>query len=232
MNRLSRKELKTDHFVEEVTHGVDYVSHHKSQIVKIAIAGAVALALIAGGFFYFQTQRSARQDLLAKAYSVKDATFGPAQNGAPPSTYPSQAARDQAANKAFAEVAAKDPSSEEGATAKYFMGAYAANEAKWAEAEKLFKEAADSGKGEVVSLAQYSLAQVYIAQNKNADAEKLLKTLVDSPGLLVSKEQAQLTLGRLQLRTSPAEGKKLLESLRTASSAVSRAAVAALGESN
>ena len=37
MNKLSRKELKTDHFIEEVGHSVEYVSSHRKPFVWAGI---------------------------------------------------------------------------------------------------------------------------------------------------------------------------------------------------
>lgn len=233
MKKLTRKELKTDHFVEEVEHGVEYVAGHKKQFVYYGVAAAVLLIVGLGVYLFMQSKKAARQEALNKAYSIQMAPFGPPnpqQGFTPP--YPTQAARDVAATKAFAEVSAAYPTSEEGLTAKYFMGTQAANEAKWSEAEKLLNEVAGNANAETASLAQFSLAQVYAAQNKTADAEKILRALADKPTTLVSKEQAQITLGRLLMKSKPAEGRKLLESLRTASSAASRSAVGALGEAN
>ena len=79
-------------------------------------------------------------------------------------------------------------------------------------------------------MAKYALSQVYLAQNKSADAEKVLRQLMDNPTNAVSKEQAQLSLGRLLAKSNGAEAKKLLEPLKAGTSAVSRAAIAAQAE--
>lgn len=229
MDKLTRKELKADHLVEEVEHGVEYVAEHKSQFVKWGIAVAVVLAVAGGIYGYLQTQKSSRMELLSKAYMIQDAPVGPPQGEYKP-PYATNAERDVAAVKAFTEVAAKYGSSEEGYIAKYFLGTHAADQAKWADAEKNFKEVADSASAGIASLAKLALAQVYAVQSKNADAEKLLRSIIDKPTEMVSKEQAQLTLGRLLLKSNPAEAKKLLEPLRTGSPAVSRAALTILSE--
>src|SRR5581483_12339966 len=75
-----------------------------------------------------------------------------------------------------------------------------------------------------------SLAQMYASQGKTADAEKLLRELVDKPSVFVSKEQATLELAKVIGKKNPAEARKLLEPLSASSrTAVSRAAVAELG---
>lgn len=227
MDRLSRKELKTDHFVEEVEHGVEYVAGHRKQFIVWG-GGVAAAILIGAGVYYFMTsQQASRAELLGKALAVQAAPFGPPQGDVKPD-YPTETARDQAAAKVFQEVIAKHGSNSEGQTAKYFVGAHAANDAKWADAEKLLKEAAGGGDADISSLANLSLAQVYIAQNKTADAERLLRDLVAKPTRFVSKDQASLDLGKLLLKSKPAEGKKMLEDLRSGRGPVSKAAINAL----
>jgi predicted negative regulator of RcsB-dependent stress response len=226
MDSKTRKELKSDHFVEEVGHGVDYVAAHRSKFIKIGIGVVAVLALAGGIYAYLQNQQASRMELLGRAYMVQDAPVGEPQEGFVPK-FKTPSERQAAATKAFQEVVTKYGSSNEGKIAKYFLGVYAANDAKWPEAEAHLKEAV-SADPETASLANLTLAQIYAAQNRTADAEKLLRTLMDKPTLTVSKEQAQITLGKILLASKPEEAKKLLEPLRTERSAVSRAAVAAL----
>lgn len=229
MDKLTRKELKTDHFVEEIGHGVDFVADHRKQMVLYGIIAAAVLVIGGGIYYYLQVQKASRQELLGKAYLVQAASAGPAQPGST-STYATEADRERAAGKAFAEVVAKYGSSEEGQTAKYFLGVQAANAAKWSEAEKALKEVADGAGPELSSTAKLALAQVYAAQNKSADAEAIYRALIEKPTAFVSKEQAQIALGRFLTPSKPAEAKKLLEPLRAERSAVSRAAMSALGD--
>jgi predicted negative regulator of RcsB-dependent stress response len=228
MDSHTRKELKTDHFVEEVGHGFEFLALHRRQ--TILIGGIVAAILaIAGGFYaWTQSQRQVRMDLLSKAYLVQGSPVGPTTPDSSPA-FPTVALRDQAAVKAFQDVVNKYPNTEEGRIAKYFLGTFAANEAKWSEAEKLLKEVGSSASANTASLANYALAQIYAAQNKIPEAEKLLRPLIDKPTTLISKEQASLTLGRMLLPTRREDAKKILEPLRGGQPAISRAAVAALG---
>ncbi len=230
MNKLSRKELKTDQFVEEVQHGVQYVASHRRPFVWAGIGAAVLLVAALGVYFFLQSGKAKRQEALGKAYAIQQAQFGPSVPGGPPTQYPTASVRDAAAHKVFSEVALQYPNSEEGRIAKYFMAGFAANQAKWPEAEKLFQEVADSASKETASLAKFGLSQVYAAQNKTAEAEKLLRALADNPTSVVSKEQAQLSLARVLAKSNPAEANKLLETLKSGPSAVSRAALTAQAE--
>lgn len=230
MDKLTRKELKTDHFVEEIGHGVDFVADHRKQMTLYGVIAVAVLLIGGGGYYYLQTQKASRQELLSKAYLIQAAQAGPAQQGVT-LPYATEADKERAAGKAFADVVAKYGSSDEGQVAKYFLGVQAANAAKWTEAEKYLKEVADSGPAEVSSTAKLALAQVYAAQNRVSDAEAIYRGLMDKPTAFVSKEQAAIALGRLLAPAKPAEAKKLLEPLRAdKASAVSRAAINALGD--
>ncbi|MCX6625410.1 MAG: hypothetical protein NTY38_30995 [Acidobacteria bacterium] len=75
-----------------------------------------------------------------------------------------------------------------------------------------------------------ALAQIYASQSKIADAEKLLRGLIEDPTVFVSKEQATISLAEILQRTRPDEARKLLEPLRgSARPAVSRAAISVGG---
>ena len=43
--RITRKELKADKFAVEVEHTVDYVAHHRAQVIRYGVVGVVVVAL-------------------------------------------------------------------------------------------------------------------------------------------------------------------------------------------
>jgi TolA-binding protein len=229
VDRAHRRELKHDKFVEQVGHSVEYAAGHKSQIIRY---GGAALALLVVGFgwyFYSNHQKSMRQQALRDAMRVQEAQIGPSTSEFVVS-FPTEAEKDKAVEKAFTEVSNKYSGSSEGAIARYFLGISAADDGKLADAEKHFKAVADSREEPYSSQAKLSLAQVYEATGRTADAEKLLRSMISDPTILVSKEQATVALGRLLAKTKPDEARKLLEPLRTERGPVSRAAISALGE--
>ncbi len=230
MDRLTRKELKSDRFALEVQHSVEYVSEHRRQLLRWGAIGAVAALLIAGGFVYRNYQRGVRHEKLSAAIEIMNATIGPA-----PSPYvvafPTTADRDKAFTKAFTELAAKYPGTDEGVLAEFYLGANAADQGNIDEAAKHYKIAADAGNAVYSSMAKLSLAQIYAAQGKVADGEKLIQSVIDHPTELVSKDAATIALAQLIAPTDPARARKLLEPLRGSSrSGISRSALNALDD--
>jgi predicted negative regulator of RcsB-dependent stress response len=227
--RITRKELKTDKFAIEVEQTVGYVTEHRAQVLRYG-AMALALLVIAVAIYYYrQHQHTARQQALSEAVLIQEAPVGPPNPGSL-ITFPTDDAKRAAAAKAFNDLAAKYAGTAEGAIAQYYLGASAADQANNAEAEKRFKLAVENGGSNYSSLAQLSLAQIYFATGRAAEAEKLLRSLMDHPTIFVSKEAAAITLARGIGKAKPDEARKILEPLRTERSAVSQAAISALAE--
>lgn len=229
MDRITRKDLKTDKFALEVEHTVEYVAGHRKAVTMYTAIGLAVVVLVAGIFFFRKHQRTVRQQALANAMQVMEAPVGPAPADGGQS-FPTPAAKNAAVQKALAGVASEHAGSDEGIIARSYMAANAADQGNLAEAEKAFKEVAESGNEKYASLAKVSLADLYKSQGKVAEAEALLRSLVDKPTAFVSKDAATLLLGQLLAPSKPAEARKLLEPLAAGRGPASRQAMTAIGE--
>lgn len=230
MDRLHRRELKHDKFVEQVGHSVEFATEHRKQLTLWGSVAAAALVLIVGIYWFVNHQADVRQQELRDAIRLQQANVGAGEQNAYVVNFPTQADKDKAVEKAFTDMANKYGGKREGEVARFYLGAMYSDKGNIAEAEKQWKQVADSGEKEYASQAKFSLAQLYDAEGRTADAEKLLRDLMNNPTLLVSKEQAQIALGRMLGRTKPDEARKLLEPLRTERASVSRIAINALSD--
>ncbi len=230
MDRITRKELKSDKFAMEVGHTVEYVSEHRKQFVRYGSVALAVVVVVLGVSLYTRHQRAARQELLKAALRIQEANVGPPSGNEYLLTYPTQEERAKSASKAFSEVATKYPGSDEGTIAHYYLGVIAADDGKLNDAEKEWKTVVDSGNENYASLVKLALAQAYAATGRVADAEKVLRGLMEKPTVMVSKEQATLLLGQILAPTKPAEARALIEPLRSQRSAISRAAINALAD--
>jgi len=229
VDSVHRKQLKHDKFVEQVGHSVEYAAEHRDQMMKWGAAALAVLVVAVGVYWYFSYHHRVRQEALHNAMQTYEAGVGASGNEFLKS-FPAQEEKDKAVVKDLSEVANKYSGKEEGRIAQYFLGLYHADKGNLTEAEKQLKPVAESGKDAYASQAKLSLAQIYDSMGRQADAEKLLRSIIDDPTILVSKEQATIALAKVLAKKNPAEARKLLEPLRAERGPVSRAALTALGE--
>jgi predicted negative regulator of RcsB-dependent stress response len=229
VDRLTRKELKTDKFALEVEHTVDWATEHRQELMRYGtvVAALVVVALVV--YAFLQYRNGVRENALRTALSVQDATVGGTATENTQS-FPTEQAKYEAVKKSLGEVANKYPSSQQGIVAEYFLGTNAADKGDLATAEKHFRVVAGSGYDDYVALAKLALAPILQGEGKAAEGEKMLRDIIDHPTTFVSKEEATIVLARYLAQTKPAEARKLLEPLRGDRSAVSRAALTALAD--
>lgn len=232
MDKVTRHDLKTDRFVEEVGHTVEYVSSHKD---RVALYGGIALAvvlLIAGGWYWRGKQAETRALDLGAAMKIRDAVIAPMSNpGDTRLAFPTQQEKNNALRKSLVDVATRHSGSNEAAVAHYLLGVLDADENKITDAEKNFQQAADTGDSEYASLAKWSLQQIYAATGREKQAEDILRALVANPTAMVSTEQATIALAQLISKKNPQEAMKMLEPLsKVARPAVARYASSLLGQ--
>jgi len=227
--RITRKELKTDKFALEVGHTVDFFEEHHTEVIRYGAVAVAVAAIVFAIMLYRGHLHTVRQEALAHALQIQEAPVGQAPPGTEIS-FATQDAKDKEVAKAFRELASKYSGSDEGYIAEYYLGCLAADQGNLTEAEKRFQLVADSANKRYASLANLSLGQVYFAEGKNDQGEKLLRSLMLHPTLFVSKDQATITLAKALAHTKPAEARKLLDPLRAVPGPVSQTAIQAYSE--
>ncbi len=230
MDRLTRKELKTDDLALELGHAVTFFEGHQKEITRYGGIAAVAAILIAGYIVYNKHQHVERQVGLAQAIAVQEAPVGGLSNNGNLS-FPSQEAKDAASTKVFTDLKNKYAGTDEGEIAQYYLASIEADKGNMATAEKGFLEVAQKGDKQYSSLAKLSLAQIYFDDNRTKQAEDVLKDLMAHPTVFVSKDEATLALARYYAHANPPEARKLLEPLRVSPvDAVRNVAISLIGE--
>ena len=229
MDRITRKGLKQDKFALEVGHTVEYLGMHRKQAIRIGIAVGVVAVLVLAILTYRGYSYRQRQAALSAALEIQMAPVSPTPNDVV-RTFPTEQERTKAAVKAFADVATRFAGSGEATIATYYLGILAADDGRLPDAEKALKEVIESGNDRYAALGRLALADVYKGMGKMAEAEKVLRSLMEKPSAFVSKEQATIELAQLLGPTRPAEARKLLEPLRTERGTISRSVLTALSE--
>lgn len=205
-----KEQLQHDQFSDSVSKVVNYTYRNRQQVIRWSVVALVVLALVGAGIWYSSYRTGQRRADLEGAFEVASAQVG--ASGEFGKSYPTEEAKRQAELKAFSDVASKDGSSHEGRLALYYLGTLKAqSDPKGAEAD--LKEVSDSS-SDVAPLAKIALSQLYSGQNRTADAQSLLRSLIDHPSSLVSKAQAQVLLAQLEQTTNPKDAKKILQNLK------------------
>ena len=225
MDRQTRKDLKTDKFAEDVFDVFGWASAHKTEVVRYGAALIALVLIVVGVTYYRRSQATTREEALAQALRVDEATTGTAIE--PTSLhFDTEAEKAKARMQAFTELSTKYNGTQEGAIADMYLASYAVDAGNQDEAERRYKRAVADGPNAYASLARIALSQIYISEGKTADAEKVLREAIDKPSATVSKEQAQLALGEMLSSSNPTEAHKLLDPLRTsARGTISRTAI-------
>lgn len=225
MDKLTRKELKSDKFALEVQHSVEFVSEHRKQLARWGPVVAVLALLIAAVMWYRSYQHNVREEALHSAMQIQNSQIGPKQSDFVV-TFATTQERDAAVLKAWRDMAAKYPGTQEGDIAEYFLGTNASDAGNLPEAAKHFQAAIDSGSGPYASEAKLALAAVYAAQGKVNDGAKLIQSVIDHPTVMVSKDAATLALADLIKQSDPQRARQLVDPLRSSTrAAVSKAAI-------
>lgn len=212
-SNLTRKELlKQDKFTVEAEHTVDFLSQHRKEVVRYG-AVLVALAIIIAGVYYYRnSQQLAHQQALGEAMTVWSAPVGaPAQPGG--LSFATAQAKQDATKKAFSKVVSDYNGSQEAYIAEYYLASQALDTGNVDDARKKFQDVSDHANANYASLAKLALAQLDVAENRNADGEKILKDLMDHPTDLVSKTEATFAYARAISATKPDEARKLYQQI-------------------
>lgn len=215
--------MQHDQFTDSVSTALHYAGTHKQRLTQWGIVAGIIIVLLVGALWFRSYRRGQRQQDLQAAFAVLDTQVGPHNDYA--QTFTTQDEKTEASIKALSDVVAKDGGTAEGYVAQYYRGTLKAQKNDTAGAEADLKTVASSS-SDSAALAKIALAQLYVAGKRTAEAQELLRSLVNKPTDLVSKAQAQILLAQIEQSVNPQEAKRLLQSVKTptASPAVTRAA--------
>lgn len=231
MDRITRKKLKTDRFVLEFEEILDFLGEHRTQAIRYGAVAVVILAAALGFYFY---RKHAHAERLAAYYALRQVEAYPVsptgEGTVGTRVFRTLAEKDAYLIKGYTDLANKYPGSEEACMAEIAISSHNVEAGNLVEAQNNLQKAASCGNKEIASLAKLSLGQVYFAEGKREQGEKMLRDLMANPTTLVTKDQATITLARMLAPVNPTEARKLLEPLRAASPAVSRVALLELSQ--
>jgi len=192
MARIKRTELKRNDLAETFGRTVDYVAHHRRGATE-AIGAAVAVVLLAGGFFLFRGWREhqAGKELSAALEILESPLASDAAAASAPRTFPNAEARESEAARHLRE-AAKKGSTDAGRAAIVIL---AARTEKSATAAETLTKVAREARFEVAAVAEINAARLLAAEGKTTEAIDRLKRAIESPESSIPKDALLFALG-------------------------------------
>jgi TolA-binding protein len=177
MKSQERHRLKENAFASNTMRVLDSVTEHRDRWIAGGVVFAVLIVAM-GAYGYWQKHQSeAGGALLGIALAIEQAPIAPASTvpGASqaPGTYPTEQAKNEAALKAFEQIATQYGSSPAGVTARYHVGVAQLAVGHFAEAQQAFeKTAADAGSSIYGPMARMGRAEALLYAGKFDDAIK------------------------------------------------------------
>jgi tetratricopeptide (TPR) repeat protein len=209
----TRHALKQDKFAKATASSFDWVSDHRSTVLRWTVSVVAALALCIGALVFWNMRTAAADSALGAAMD----TYGEplAMPGAPPQTgvYATASERSKAAHDQFAAVAQKYGWLPEGAKARYFIAVTDQEMGHSAAAETELKQVAGAwnwGSRDLSNLAKLALAGIYRQTGRDAQAIAIYNELTAKPSETVSANVAQLDLADLYAATGKQSQARLL----------------------
>jgi tetratricopeptide (TPR) repeat protein len=193
----TRHALKQDGFAKATASSFDWISGHRSGVLRWVVGVVAAVILCIAGLWYWSMRADAASSALGAALDTYSAPL--AMPGAPPEsgTYATASERSKAAHDQFALVAANFGWLPEGAKARYFAGITDQELGRTASAETELKQASGAWDRNLSNLAKLALAGLYRQSGRDSQAIAIYNELTAKPSETVSANIAQLDLADL-----------------------------------
>ncbi len=216
MDTQTRHALKQDRFAVATVSGLDWLQTNRSNTIAAAVAVVIVVALIVIGAFVYNSRSAHAQGLFGQAMDIYGTPLAQPGQPAPPgeTTYPTAAARAQAANPLFVQVADHYGWLKAGDNAEYFAGLTYLDMGQTAKAESELQKASNSHDSGLAALAKMALAGLYRQTGRDDQAVDLYRQVIKNPTLTVPASAAKLQLAGLYETTNPAEAKKLYAEIK------------------
>jgi predicted negative regulator of RcsB-dependent stress response len=212
----TRHAIKHNALVDSTNSALAWLEEHKSEAITFAVITLAVIAIGIGSIWWYQHRQQEAAVAFGNAMDIYSAPI--AQPGVPSQpgqrTYPTAAARAQAANAEFVKIASAYGSTSYGKNALYFAGLTEMEMGKTAQAEDTLKKAADRGDKNLAALANLALANLYVLDGNTSKAIDILNRLAAHPTTTVPAGQAKLQLASIYEKTNPEEAKKIYAELK------------------
>lgn len=208
--------MKHDALVDSTQSAVAWLEEHRSQAILFIVVLLAVLVIGIGSVMIYQHRQEQASIGFGSAMDIYSAPV--AQPGTPSQpgvrTYPSSAARAQAANAKFEQVAKTYGSTDSGKNALYFSGLCSMEMGQTAAAEKTLNKVAREGDKNLAALANLALVNLYRQTNRVSDAVQLLNKMAAHPTTTVPASEAKLELAGIYETTNPQQARQIYAQLK------------------
>ena len=229
MDTQTRHAMKHDALVDNAQSAVAWLEEHKSETIRFAAVLIAVVAIGIGSVMFYQHRQEQASVAFGAAMDIYSAPVAqpgvPAQPGV--RTYPSSAARAQAANALFLKVADSYGSTDSGKNALYFSGLCYMEMGQASQAEKTLKQVVRDGNKNLAALGNLALVNLYQQNGHAPDAIKLLNQLASHPTTAVPASEAKLELASMYEKTNPQQAQQIYAQLKDKDSKTAAGQIAA-----
>ena len=229
MDTQTRHAMKHDALVDNAQSAVAWLEEHKSEAIRFAAVLIAVVAIGIGSVMFYQHRQEQASVAFGAAMDIYSAPVAqpgvPAQPGV--RTYPSSAARAQAANALFLKVANSYGSTDSGKNALYFSGLCYMEMGQASQAEKTLKQVVRDGNKNLAALGNLALVNLYQQNGHASDAIKLLNQLASHPTTAVPASEAKLELASMYEKTNPQQAQQIYAQLKDKDSKTAAGQIAA-----
>ncbi len=229
MDTQTRHAMKHDALVDNAQSAVAWLEEHKSEAIRFAAVLIAVVAIGIGSVMFYQHRQEQASVAFGAAMDIYSAPVAqpgvPAQPGV--RTYPSSAARAQAANALFLKVADSYGSTDSGKNALYFSGLCYMEMGQASQAEKTLKQVVRDGNKNLAALGNLALVNLYQQNGHAPDAIKLLNQLASHPTTAVPASEAKLELASMYEKTNPQQAQQIYAQLKDKDSKTAAGQIAA-----
>lgn len=202
MRTSERRQLKQDKFAETTKGLISSAVEYRASVVRWLVVAAVLVVGVGGSWWYWSYRTEQANEALGKAVETYNAALVPAGSNNPGIDFHSALERARAAHQQFQQVADRYGHTRPGQMARYFAGLTAVDAGDPKNGEAELKQVAEAGNKDLAALAKLALANVYRGVQRNDEALRLYRELIDHPTASVSKPMAELELASLYEATN------------------------------
>lgn len=216
MRSTERHQLKQDKFASTTAETYSWALEHQKQVIMVTVAAVVALAIVLGGYLYFQHQGQQAAVQLNQAMRTYTAPIRPANMPAQPGeeSYTSVAERANASRPKFQTVADAYPHTDAGKVALYMVGVTEVEAGNNSGGEATLQKASNAGGKDLAALANLALANLYASTGREQQAIELYNKLIAKPTNTVTQSAARMALAQVYAAKDPAKARELYEQIK------------------